>query len=86
MSDLLKVRCPRGHEGPWRYVEQIEVWRKVLASEPGTLRVASRWDTGDGFNEGVPGSAYLLCCAQTEHGLCSEEVAIPSGTSIDWSL
>jgi hypothetical protein len=80
--DLL---CRSGHGGPWRYVEQIEVWREVLVVESSGLVVAPEWHTGEGFNEGVPGTGYLLCWHRTPHGKCAERVEIPEGFDIEWA-
>ena len=80
--------CPAGHNGPWRYVEAIEVWREVLEATPGLLRVNSYWQTGEGFNEGVEDSGYLLCWAQVgddpPHPHCVERVELAKGIDIDW--
>lgn len=77
--------CPAGHNGPWRYVEAIEVWREVLEATPGLLRVNSYWQTGEGFNEGVEDSGYLLCWARMEGGgHCVERVELAEGIDIDW--
>ena len=80
--------CPLGHYGPWRYVEAIEVWRKVVGlTEAGKLLIASEWRTGEGYNDGVDGSGYLECWAG--HGTdCVERVELPQGfdedTDIEW--
>jgi len=83
-ADLGPV-CPRGHSGPWRYVESIEVWREVMEAKSGLLRVAPEWHTGEGYDEGVPGTAYLLCWAGMEGGgRCVERVELPDATAIAW--
>ncbi len=84
MSNDGEVRCASGHGGPWRYVEAIEVWREVLDTPGNALRVESRWQTGEGFNEGIEGSAYLMCCAPAEAGFCAERVEVPEDIEIDW--
>ena len=74
--------CPEGHNGPWRYVEAIEVWREVLEAAPGLLRVNSYWQTGDGNS--VEDSGYLLCWAEVGDDRCMERVELDEDIEIDW--
>ena len=79
--------CPLGHYGPWRYVEPIEVWRKVIGlTEDGKLLIDSEWHTVEGYNDVVYGRAYLECWSP--HGSrCIERVELPRGfeeSSIEW--
>jgi hypothetical protein len=76
--------CPDGHTGPWRYVEAIEVWREVLDVTETGLVINSYWQTGEGYNDGVPGSGYLQCWAAVDGGgKCVEEVPLPD-VDIEW--
>ena len=79
-----EFRCVRGHAGPWRHVEMIEVWREVLEVTDDAFVVDSEWRTGEGYNDGVPGSSYLLCWASVPGGRCVDQVSLPFGTIIDW--
>lgn len=73
------VVCPNGCSSPrWRYVEAIEVWREVLEVTPASLTVNSYWQTGDGYNDGLEGSAYLQCWD------CAEQVPLPAGVELEW--
>lgn len=77
--------CPSGHEGPWRYVEAIEVWREVRSAATDSLTVDSQWHTGEGYDDGVAGSAYLLCWATDSTGHhCAERVELPADAEIYW--
>lgn len=77
--------CQSGHEGPWLYVEAIEVWREVRSVTAGSLTVDSQWHTGDGYDDGVEGSAYLLCWATDSNGYhCANRVELPADAVIDW--
>lgn len=81
-----QLACPEGHHGPWRYVEAIEVWRDVIDDEPEGLTIASEWHTGNGFAEGIPGTAYLLCWASLDNGgHCVERIDLPDGIDITWA-
>lgn len=79
-----EFRCYHGHAGPWRHVEHIEVWREVVEVTDDAFVVDSEWHTGDGYNDGVPGSAYLMCWASVPGGHCAEQVTLPFGTVIYW--
>lgn len=80
-----KLVCPSGHEGPWRYVEAIEVWREVRGLATDRLTVDSRWNTGEGYDDGIAGSAYLMCWAADSTGHhCAERTELPTGIVIDW--
>ena len=74
------LECPSGQAGPWRYVEQIEVWREVLSATEQGLVIDSEWYSGEGFNEGVPGTGYLLCWYRAPEGRCGERAARPTWT------
>lgn len=78
------VACPAGHAGPWRYVEAIEVWREVIELHADLVTVNSRWHTGEGYNDGVEGSAYLLCWADLGGGYCAERVELPQDLEVEW--
>lgn len=79
-----EVRCPKGHAGPFWYVEAIEVWRKVKIVTDDQLEVEAAYQTGEGFDDGIPNSAYLLCRAPESDGLCVEEIQLPEDTDIRW--
>ena len=73
------VVCPNGCSSPrWRYVEAIEVWRDVLGVMPASPTVNSYWQTGDGYNDGLEGSAYLQCWD------CAARVPLPPGVELEW--
>lgn len=74
------IRCPRGHHGPFRYVEAIEVWRNVVESSATSLRIHGLWQTGDGYWERQDGSEYLEC----HYDYCLLSFPLPSGIQIDW--
>ena len=77
--------CPRGHGGQYRYVEAVEMWRQVLDVKPGHLVVSSQSQTGEGYNDGIEGTAYLECRAGMEGGgYCVERVELPDTIAIDW--
>jgi hypothetical protein len=79
------LKCRSGHSGPWRYVEQIEVWRTVSAVGPKGITVNPHWETGEGYNDGVDGTAYLLCWARENDGSrCVCSVEITAGTPVSW--
>lgn len=82
-----QLTCPKGHTGPWRYVEAIEVWRDVESVGDDGIKVNAHWQTGEGYDTGVPGSAYLLCWA-TEGGVhsCLERVELPEGVEAEFVL
>lgn len=78
-------RCQYGHTGPWRYVEAIEVWRDVRDIQSGVIEIDSEWHTGDGYDGGIPGTAYLLCWAAIDHGArCADHVQIPPDAPVDF--
>lgn len=78
VSDELK--CPAGHTGPFRYVEAIEVWREVQTATTDEVVVLADWQTGEGYNEGVPDSGYLMCWAHAEGGgHCVQQFPVPDG-------
>lgn len=79
-----KWMCPKGHEGPWRYVEAIEIYRDVAAAGADFLEVNEIWETDEGYNEGVPGSAYLECLGSDGGSRCLERVPVPDETQIEW--
>ena len=56
-----QLRCPAGHPGPFWYVEALEVHRGVAIATTTELVVEAPWETGEGFDEGLPGTGYLLC-------------------------
>jgi len=78
------ITCPKGHPGPFRYVEAIEVWREVTSANSQRIRIHGEWRTGEGFNEGLPGSDYLLCRAPVGEGICGEEFPIPDGVELEF--
>jgi len=80
----IELSCPDGHSGPWRFVEAIEVWRDVMAAGPDGLVVSSQWHTGEGYDDGVEGSAYLLCWADLGGSRCAESVELPEDIPIEW--
>ncbi len=69
----------RGHAGPWRYVETIEVWRKVLEVTDDEFVVEYEWHDDDDI---VPDSSYLVCWASVPGGYCSDRVSPAFGTII----
>ena len=76
-ATTLVVR-PNGCSSPrWRYVEAIEVLRDVLEVTPTSLTVNSYWQTGDGYNDGLEGSAFLQC------GDCAAQVPVPCGVELE---
>lgn len=50
----------------------------------GSLVVNSTWHTGPGFNDGLAGTAYLLCWAADDEGHCAERVELPPDAEITW--
>lgn len=83
-EDAPTLRCPEGHEGPFWFVEAIEVHREVRSDDGTTLCVDAAWSTGDGFDEGVEGSQYLLCRHRGQSGVCAERTEVPSDRVISW--
>ena len=81
-----ELRCPKGHTGPWRYVEAIEVFREVEGGAGKDIKVQARWETGEGYDTGIPGSAYLLCCADGTLGRCIERVELPNDAQVEFVL
>ena len=88
VADAAPPSCPMGHTGPWRYVEAVEaveVLREVHGIAGARLVVDARWSTGEGFDEGLPGTGYLLCWYTEPGGAhCAEKVELPPGVPIDW--
>ena len=80
---VVEWKCPEGHDGPWRYVEAIEVFREVVGTSADRLVVNGRWETDEGYNEGVPGSKYLEC--RGDNSGCLKRVPVPDTIQIDWS-
>lgn len=78
------LSCPQGHQGPWRFVETVEVQRDVTHVDYLSLNVDSTWLTGTEFEDVVPGSAYLLCWFGTDEQRCCETVDIWEDTNIVW--
>lgn len=82
MSDQRPPTCPAGHNGPFLYVEAIEVWRDVLSFSQDKIVIAAPWQTGEGYDDGLPGSGYLLCVAEAEHGHCNQKVPLQEGVQL----
>jgi hypothetical protein len=59
-------------------LEDITVYRFVKGLRGGKLRVDGLYHTGDGYDEGVPGSLRLECRQ------CLTEFPLPAGMEIDW--
>lgn len=79
------LKCPSGHRGPWRYVEQIEAYRAVGGLQNNVLSVSGRYDSGEGYDDGIPGTAYLECRFEEDPcRLCLERLAIPAEIEIEW--
>lgn len=78
------LRCAAGHEQEWLYVEAIEVTRRVISATSKKLLIDSEWKIGEGFNDGLPDSAYLLCQAEIGGGLCVLRVEIPPSIVLEW--
>jgi len=81
VSDL---RCAAGHGGAWLYIEAIEISRRVLETTSDKLLIDAEWRTGEGFNDGLPDSAYLLCQTEIDGGLCVRRVEIPQSLVLEW--
>lgn len=60
------------------------MWRSILNVEPDGLTVESQWHTGEGYDDGIEGRAYLLCWAALDGARCVERVEIPEDTDINW--
>ncbi len=58
--------CPGCGSGPahWRYVEDIQNWRKVRGLEDGKLMIEGRYENGEGYDDGT--FAYYECHALNE--------------------
>lgn len=80
-----ELRCPKAHTGPWRFVEAIEVWRDVTVHSDDTFVVNCEWNTAEGYNDGIDGTAYLLCWATDDDGHCAETVELPEDATITWA-
>lgn len=77
-----ELRCPLGHPGPFWYVEAIEVHRAVTTATTNRIVVEAPWETGEGFDEGMPDSGYLLCRWRGEDGIDPvyvEQLDLPPG-------
>lgn len=84
-SEAHPLRCPAGHRGPWRHVEQIEVHRAVGNLCGRVLPVSGLYETGEGYDDGIPETAYLECRHELEpSGLCLERLPIPHDIDIEW--
>jgi len=81
------IRCPKGHDGPFRYVEAIEILREVVSISANMIVVNERWAHADGFPNSIEGADYLLCWWRHDGGgYCGKEVPIPPDFQIDWLI
>ena len=55
------------------------MWREVQTATTDEVAVAARWQTGEGYNEGVPDSGYLMCWARVTGGRCVQQFPVPDG-------
>jgi hypothetical protein len=66
------------HE-PFIYVEDAQLWRRVVGfNDKGILEIESRYQSGEGFDDGT--NPRIMCCA------CLHEFPIPGDVeeNIEW--
>ncbi len=89
--------CPRGHRGPFRYLEDIVCWRTVVrlvrstekhehsVTDPGELamEIEGLYKTGEGYDDG---ENWRLECRYSGPGVpfCGAEFPIPNGISLEF--
>lgn len=81
-----KVLCPNGHEGPFVFIEAIEVRRHVLSADSGLFYMEGGYSTGEGYDDGIPGSEYLQCHHQgpTDKFWCAAEFNLPPNVELSY--
>lgn len=85
-----RIKCEKcGNEdvSVFRYVEAIECHRSVVGISAGSVQVESRYETGEGYDHGLEGSAYFECHGPDGHGSpCLHRMPIPEFVQkkIDW--
>jgi hypothetical protein len=85
------LRCPHGHDGPFRYVEEVTEWRTVEGIEQ-TPGVGGTWLNIDSNAQQYDdsGDDPRLECRHEDHEdaaggrLCLTEFEIPDELQIDW--
>jgi len=82
----MKLKCPYcGYDGstepaqhaePFRYLEDIVCWREAVLDDAAALTVQSRYQTGEGYDDGA--SPRIEC------GNCLAEFPLPAEADIKW--
>lgn len=85
-----KIMCPKcknDDSTKFRYVEQIEAHRQVTGISGGVVLVESRYATGEGYDDGIPGTEYFECHNLDDRGHeCLHRIPVPEfvKAKIDW--
>lgn len=85
MGEKRKLICPKcGSLGPFRYLEEITVWRKVRGFNAGVLEIVSFAQSGEGYDDGE--NPRFECRYDSEGTLdyCMHEFPVPDGVELDW--
>ena len=88
-TDPTPLSCRLGHEGPWRYIEEIEVWRTVDVERDGSITITSGRHLPPEEDDFLGDTPYLMCWHEETTGRqpgrhCGLPVEVSEHLTIHW--